>query len=301
MTAAGPTIAIVGFSEAGQALAAGLAPAGAAVRVFDLRLQEGADATRLRATGDRLGVQIRDTLAAAVEGAAVVLSVVTASAATAVATDVAAAMVPGQLFVDLNSIGPAEKAKGAVPVEAAGGRYIEGAIMSPVAPHGYKVPVLVAGPAAAEVAGLLNPLGMAVEVAGTAIGAASATKMCRSIVMKGIEALMVECLVTARRYGVDSAVLASLAETYPGIDWPTRSAYLLGRVIKHGRRRAAEMREAAEAVRGTGLEPLVSEAVAARQAWVADLDVADADVDRSYQDLADLLIAAWARADKAAE
>ncbi len=103
------------------------------------------------------------------------------------------------------------------------------------------------------------------------------------------------------QYGVEEKVLASLAETYPGIDWPNRSAYLLGRVIKHGRRRAAEMREAAEAVRDTGLDPLMAEATAARQDWVADLDVADADVDRSYQELADLLIAARAHAGKAAD
>lgn len=288
-----PVITLIGFSEAGQAFAAGLRPAGAAVRAFDLRLVDGPDAMALRETARALDVAVAEDLAAAIDGAAITLSVVTASAATPVATAAAGLLAPGQIFVDLNSIGPAEKARGAAPVEAAGGRYVEGAIMSPVAPHGYKVPILVAGPAAADVAALLNPLGMNVEFAGETIGAASATKMCRSVVMKGIEALVVESLVTARRFGVDAKVLDSLAETYPGIDWPNRSAYLLGRVIKHGRRRAAEMREAADAVRSTGLEPLMAEATAARQEWVAGLDVAGADVDRGYQELADLLIAAW--------
>lgn len=302
MTGAGTplVITLIGFSEAGQAFAAGLRPAGAAVRAFDLRLTDGPDAPALRATARALDVIVAENLASAVDGAAAILSVVTASAATAVATSVAAALAPGQLFVDLNSISPAEKARGAAPVEAAGGRYVEGAIMSPVAPHGYKVPILVAGPAAGEVAALLNRFGMSVEVAGETIGAASATKMCRSVVMKGIEALVVESLVTARRFGVDGKVLDSLAETYPGIDWPSRSAYLLGRVIKHGRRRAAEMREAADAVRSTGLAPLMADATAARQDWVAGLDVAGEDVDRSYGELTDILIAAWSDAEKAA-
>jgi 3-hydroxyisobutyrate dehydrogenase-like beta-hydroxyacid dehydrogenase len=111
---------------------------------------------------------------------------------------------------------------------------------------------------------------MVLEVAAVEIGKASATKMSRSIMMKGLEALIVECLYTARHYGVEDAVLASLAKTYPGMDWEKLGGYWLGRVIEHGRRRAAEMRESAATVAETGLAPLMAQAIAARQDWLAD-------------------------------
>ena len=107
--------------------------------------------------------------------------------------------------------------------------------------------------------------------ASHAVGVASATKMCRSIVIKGLEAMVIEAFTTARHYGVEDAVLASLYETYPGIDWETQGAYLFQRAIEHGRRRSEELREVAETVRDAGLAPFSASGTAARQAWVADL------------------------------
>jgi hypothetical protein len=66
-------------------------------------------------------------------------------------------------------------------------------------------------------------------------------------------------------------VLASLKETFPGIDWEKQGAYFFQRVIEHGRRRAEEVREVAETVREAGLTPWSAQGTAERQAWVADL------------------------------
>ena len=114
--------------------------------------------------------------------------------------------------------------------------------MSPVHPKGHKSPILLAGPAAEALVARLRPLGMDVEAAGESFGAASAVKMSRSIFIKGLEAITVECLMTARAYGVEERVNASLAASYPGLDWHNHSAYLLDRVLVHGARRAEEMR-----------------------------------------------------------
>ncbi len=114
-------------------------------------------------------------------------------------------------------------------------------------------------------------VGFKVENASTELGVASAIKMCRSVIVKGMEAIVIESFVAARKYGVEDQVLASLAETFPGLDWEKNASYFFQRVIQHGRRRAAEMREAAVTVREAGLEPLMAAAIAARQAWVADL------------------------------
>ena len=95
--------------------------------------------------------------------------------------------------------------------------------------------------------------------------------MCRSVIVKGMEAIVIESFVAARRFGVENEVLASLAETFPGLDWERNGSYFFSRVIRHGQRRAEEMREAAATMREVGLEPIMASAIADRQAWVADL------------------------------
>jgi 3-hydroxyisobutyrate dehydrogenase-like beta-hydroxyacid dehydrogenase len=94
--------------------------------------------------------------------------------------------------------------------------------------------------------------------------------MCRSIMIKGLEALTTECMLTARHYGVEREVLASLGDTLPHKDWPTLARYVMSRALIHGRRRAEEMREVARTVQEAGLAPLQSTATAERQDWAAD-------------------------------
>ena len=142
--------------------------------------------------------------------------------------------------------------------------------MAAVAPYGLKVPILLGGRRAEALKAMLDPAGMALEVAAVEIGRASAIKMCRSVMIKGIEALAVECLLTARRYGIEDDIIASLDRTYPQMGWDRQAGYLISRAVQHGRRRAAEMREAAETVAEAGLAPLMAGATAARQDWVAD-------------------------------
>ena len=143
--------------------------------------------------------------------------------------------------------------------------------MTSMPPYRIRVPLLLGGPNAAVLEPLINALGFDAKVASDRLGVASATKMCRSVMIKGLEAMVIESFTTARAYGVEAQVLASLAETFPGIDWEKQGSYFFQRVIQHGRRRAEEMREAAQTVREVGLEPWSASGTAERQAWVADL------------------------------
>jgi len=152
-----------------------------------------------------------------------------------------------------------------------GARYVECAVMTSIPPHRIKVPMLLGGPEAAALAPLLQALGFEARVASARLGVASATKMCRSVMIKGLEAMVIESFTTARAYGVEDAVIASLYETFPGIDWEKQGAYFFQRVIEHGRRRSEELREVAETVREIGLTPWSARGTAERQAWVADL------------------------------
>ena len=143
--------------------------------------------------------------------------------------------------------------------------------MTAVPPHRIKVPLLLGGPDAAALLPLLNDLGFAAKVSSERLGVASATKMCRSVMIKGLEAMVIEAFTTARHYGVEDAVIASLKETFPTIDWERQGAYWFQRVIEHGRRRSEEVREVVVTVQEAGLEPWIATGTAERQAWIADL------------------------------
>ena len=262
--------ALIGYGEVGRILAEDLRAQGVEVAAFDLKLH-GPAADALQGHAVAHGVVMAASHAQAVAGAELVVSAVTASQTVAVAQAAAPGLVPGAFFLDFNSASPGAKAQAAQVVNAAGGRYVEGAVMTSVPPYRIRVPLLLGGPEAAALEPLLNAMGFAAKVASEQLGVASATKMCRSIMIKGLEAMVIESLTTARHYGVEDAVIASLQETFPGIDWEKQGAYFFQRVIEHGRRRSEEVREVAQTVREAGLAPFSAAGTADRQAHIADL------------------------------
>jgi 3-hydroxyisobutyrate dehydrogenase-like beta-hydroxyacid dehydrogenase len=268
-------IALIGYGEVGRILAEDLRAQGHAVVAHDLKLA-GPGAAPLQQHAAAHGVNLADSAAAAVRSADLVISAVTASQAVPVAEACAAALPAGAFFLDFNSASPGAKRRAAEAVHAHGGRYVEGAVMTSVPPYRSRVPLLLGGPHAAALKPLLDELGFAATVHSAELGLASATKMCRSVVIKGLEAMLIESFTTARAHGVEDAVIASLKETFPGIDWEKQASYFFQRVIEHGRRRSEEVREVAVTVREAGLEPFSAAGTAERQAHIADL--ADAGV-----------------------
>ena len=268
------SVGLVGYGEVGRILAEDLRAQGVAVSAFDLKfdLKLSTDAgAALREHAAVHGVTLADSHAALAAGADFIVSAVTASQTVAVAEACAPAIGQGAFFLDFNSASPGAKQRAAALIDAAGGRYVEGAVMTSIPPYRIKVPLLLGGASAAELSPLINALGFASRVASERLGVASATKMCRSVMVKGLEAMVIESFTTARHYGVEDAVVASLHETFPGIDWEKQAAYFFQRVIEHGRRRSEEVREVAETVRDAGLTPWSASGTAERQAWVADL------------------------------
>jgi 3-hydroxyisobutyrate dehydrogenase-like beta-hydroxyacid dehydrogenase len=264
-------IGLVGYGEVGRILAEDLRARGALeVSAYDRKLGGAAEAP-LREHAGALGVKLRESHHELASGADLVVSAVTASQAVPVAEACAPAFRDQAFFLDLNSASPGAKQSAARIIDGAGGRYVEAAVMTAIEPRRLRVPMLLGGPHATALAPLLNAAGFDATVASDKIGKAAATKLCRSVVVKGLEAMVVEAFTAARAHGVEDEVVASLSETFPGIDWEKQGAYVFERTIKHGRRRAEEMQEAAETVREAGLEPWSARATASRQAWVADL------------------------------
>ena len=264
-------IGLVGYGEVGRILAEDLRAQGCTVSTYDRKLDAADTAPALRSHALDHGVALADDHADLARDADLIVSAVTASQTVAVAEACAVGLKPGAWFLDFNSASPGAKQRAAVAINAAGGRYVEGAVMTSVPPYRIRVPLLLGGVAAADLAPLLNRLGFAATAHSERLGVASATKMCRSVMIKGLEAMVIESFTAARHYGVEDAVIASLQETFPGIDWEKQAAYFFQRVIEHGRRRSEEVREVAETVREAGLTPWSAAGTAERQAWVADL------------------------------
>ena len=259
-------LSIIGYGEVGRILAEDLRVKGVAVTAFDIKVN-----ATLSEHASRHGVVLARSHADAVRDADLVLSAVTANQAVPVARDCASGLRPGAFFLDFNSASPSAKIAAAEMVNTAGGRYVEGAVMTSVPPYRIKVALLLGGPHAAALKPSLETLGFAPTVASEKLGVASATKMCRSIMIKGLEAMVIESFTSARAYGVEDQVIASLHETFPGIDWEKHAAYFFHRAIEHGRRRSEEMREVAVTVSDVGLNPWSASGTAERQAWMADL------------------------------
>jgi 3-hydroxyisobutyrate dehydrogenase-like beta-hydroxyacid dehydrogenase len=138
-------------------------------------------------------------------------------------------------------------------------------VMAAVLVPGISVPILAGGPIAEAAAVDLNKLGMNLTAVASEYGRASAMKLCRSIMIKGWEALLVDCAAAARHWDVEREVFGSLDATYPSIDFRALAADMGERVATHGVRRAAEMREAADMLADMGLVPDLSRAVADAQ------------------------------------
>ena len=265
-------IAFVGFGEAGQTISRGLVREAQkpAIRAYDILFGTPAGA-RLEAAAEELGVALARDHVDAVRDADIVMLTVTASSSLEAAKSCLPGLRPGQLLLDMNSVSPKRKIETAALVAPSGAAYVDCAVMAPAAPYLHKVPCLIGGPGAAALAPRAAALGMKMELVSGEVGQASAIKMFRSIVVKGLEALLVESMTASAEYGVEDRVLASLKETWPGIDWQKLSGYMIERVVSHGKRRAAEMREVSETLRGIGMAPTMAAATAERQQWVADL------------------------------
>ncbi len=273
MTSTNPkqwSIGLVGYGEVGRILAEDLRKQDVTVLAYDIKLG-GNKAGPLREHAREYDVALAASHTDLAVQADFIVSAVTASQAVPVAQACAPAVKKSAFFLDFNSASPGAKQRAAKLIDSAGGRYVEGAVMTSIPPYRIKVPLLLGGATAEELAPLLVQLGFDAKVASEKLGVASAVKMCRSVMIKGLEAMTIECLTTARAYGVEDAVLASLRETFPSIDWEKQGGYFFQRVIEHGRRRAEEVREVAETVREIGLTPWSAQGTAERQAFIADL------------------------------
>jgi 3-hydroxyisobutyrate dehydrogenase-like beta-hydroxyacid dehydrogenase len=268
-------LGFVGFGEAAYHLAKGLREAGVAhTFAYDIHTHTPGKGERILSRAAETGTQLTPSPAALAEAADVIIAAVTADQAVMAAHQTAPSLTARHLYADINSVSPSAKQAVGRAVAEAGARFVEVAVMAAVPPHGHKVPMLIGGAAAPEFEAMFTPLGMRMEVVSTSqIGGAVAVKMFRSVIYKGLEALIFECVLGASHYGAEPRVFASLEKDFPGLDFKKLADYMVGRVVVHGERRAREMEEAAVTLRELGIDPIMTEATARRMDWAAKLDL----------------------------
>lgn len=266
-------IAIIGFGEVGVALASDLAARNdVAIAAYDLRFDDAASPPSLAIATASAERAISAT--SCVTQADLVISAVTAASAIDAASAAADALKAGAWWFDMNSASPSSKRSAAAIIDSAGGRYVEASVMAPINPQRMGAPILLGGPYAKE----FEEIALGLGFSGAAFYAAepgktAAAKLCRSVVVKGMEALITESLLAAQHYGVEDEVIASLENLFPHPDWRRHAGYMISRTLEHGTRRAEEMLEASRTVADAGADPWMSNATVMRQAFAGSLGV----------------------------
>lgn len=265
------TICLLGLGEVGSLLADNLGRREVSLVCWDRQFDDAGSVPSRNAITRK---QLRQAPSAeeAAPGCELVISAVTAAQNLDAARSIVSGLDRGAWFLDLNSVSPSARQSAAEIVQQAGGRYVEAAVMSPIHPDGIASPILAGGPHARTFIPVAHGLGFSrMTFCADRIGLASATKMCRSVVVKGMESLLVESLLAARHHGVDGAVIASLRDLFPHPDWAQHARYMISRSLRHGLRRSEEMCEAAETVAEAGIDGWMSEASARSQERAAQL------------------------------
>lgn len=259
-----PRISFIGFGEAGQAIASGLRETGIErVAAWDILFPEQTG-KKLKEAAESLGVRVASSARDAVRETDMIISAVTAASSVDAARSVAWDLTGNPYYLDINSVSPGRKQETA-RLLGESARYIDVAVIAAIYPARHRTPLLLSGPHAKNVSPLMHELDMQFSIVGPEIGSAAAIKMIRSVMIKGMEALTLECFLAAARAGVLEEVTVSLKNNYPALDWEAMADYNLERMASHGERRAAEMEKSAATLRELGLDPLMVESTVKRQ------------------------------------
>jgi 3-hydroxyisobutyrate dehydrogenase-like beta-hydroxyacid dehydrogenase len=269
-----PRIGFIGFGEAASWIARGLRDQGlTGIVAYDLHAWTPTRGDIVRERASETGTRLLPALADVPAACDSVVSAVTASEACAVGEAAALHLMADQIFVDINSVSPATKQRIDQAVSGRGGRFVEAAVMSPVPNRGHRVPMLLCGSGARAFADQMAPYGMQLELLDGVVGSASAIKMFRSVVIKGLEALMLECLLGAEQFGAGRRVFESVSASFPGIDWDALAHYMVGRAAIHAERRMHEMEEVARTLVDVGVDPIMASATIQRLKTCVDHDL----------------------------
>ncbi|MFC3127304.1 DUF1932 domain-containing protein [Pseudoroseomonas globiformis] len=261
-------IGFVGYGEIGSTLGAGLRERGVEqVAAFDIAAFEGPYAALIQSRAEAAGVRLLDSLAALAEASDIIIGVTPGSASVASAEALAPHLAERHVFIDIASATPRVKRAVEDALRGTGALVADGSIVG-TPRDGLALPILASGPAAEAARDALVPWGMKIDAVGPDLGTASAIKILRSVLIKGIEGLTHEMMLGARRYGLGDQVLQSAAATLMKRPFTDFAGNLIATGVIHARRRSEEAAMAAEALADVGIEPIMTRSTAERLRWV---------------------------------
>jgi 3-hydroxyisobutyrate dehydrogenase len=253
---------VIGLGEAGATYAAALTAAGHKVTGFDPV-----------APTTPAGVTRAATAAEACQGADIVLVMTGAAAARSVANECLPVLKAGSCYADFTSSSPETMRElGQLPSKAG---FADIAILGPVAALGEKTPLMVSGPGSQAVADLLRPLNVDVEIAEGEPGAAMAHKLLRSVLMKGLAAVVVEAVTAGKAAGLEDWIRGQIANPLAGDGQAVIDRFLTG-TAKHALRRSKEMQDTANYLSELDVPAEMTAASAAAHARLAQAEPAPA-------------------------
>ncbi len=269
-------LGLIGYGEVGSTLGKGLREQGlASIASYDKYAFDGPFSALIQNRARDAGVELvasPEALAARVD---LIIGVTPGAACLESAEAFNRHLGPRHVFVDIASATPKVKQGVAERLRSSGARVADGSIMGSPHTDGYRIPILASGPAAQPFHELMAPWGMQIEPLESALGTASGIKILRSVIAKGLEALLVEFALGARRYGIDEVVLKSWGNFADQRPFVEIANFLLVTDAIHAERRAEEAAMSAEALEEIGIEPIMTRSTAKRLQWVADLGMKD--------------------------
>lgn len=264
-------IGFIGFGEASFNIAAGLAGEGIIhIHAYDKFWNIEPQSKIVTQRAKDAGVNLVKSISELIEISDIVISSVSANLAVALAEESAIYLKPGQLYVDINSAGPDTKVAANEIVSKTKALFVDVAVMGTVPGNGHKVPMLASGAGAKEFAETMNRYGMNITLLEGPAGKSSASKMFRSIFMKGFVTLLLETVMASHQYGIEDDVLASIEETLTDGPFLPIINGLLTRGVIHSERREHEMDEVLTTLNNLQVDSTMSKATKAKLKWCTD-------------------------------
>lgn len=255
-------IGIIGYGEAGQAIAHGLSSnGGISISVFDIRFNDKEFSESMMLKAKEHGLTVEEDMRSLVVNNDIVLSLVTGEAATHVVRGCLPFIEKGKVFVDMNTVSPRKKMLMGEMIEGKGGSFVEVAILGAIASYGFKSPMLVCGGRGDQFTNLLTKMGFNVTFFSNEIGRASYMKMLRSVFAKGVEALLLEMLVAAKRCDLVEPLMGAIVEHMDGTSfYDIANTWLTTNAI-HAERRTEEMEHVIQTLNELNMKPIMAKAV----------------------------------------
>jgi 3-hydroxyisobutyrate dehydrogenase-like beta-hydroxyacid dehydrogenase len=212
---------------------------------------------RTRQLAQQAGIEDVGALAAVVQEADLILSILVPDQAVAAAETVAEAMATANqtvLYIDCNAIAPQTVHRVDQIITTAGGCFVDASIIGPPPRKPGSTRFYASGP---EVAAFLQLRDFGLEIVdlGTEVGQASAFKMCYAALTKGLTALGTELFTAAEHFGI-SAALAQELENSQAMLYNQLQQALPGMPAK-AHRWIGEMEEIAQTFGAIGLTPQI--------------------------------------------